>query len=94
MGRAVSTRGPVVVSDALNDQRLVAPRDLIVDEYRALFCVPLMLRDRPVGAISLYSSTPNEYTQEQVDLAFMFANHAAIAIELSLIHISEPTRPY
>ena len=81
VGRAVSTRGPVVVSDALNDQRLVAPRDLIVDEYRAMFCVPLMLRDRPVGAISLYSSTPNEYTQEQVDLAFMFANHAAIAIE-------------
>ena len=81
VGQAVSTRAPVVVSDALNDQRLVAPRDLIVDEYRAMFCVPLMLRDLPVGAISLYSSTPHDYTQEQVDLAFMFANHAAIAIE-------------
>ncbi len=82
VGRAVSTRAPVVVADALDDERLFAPRDMIVEEgYGAMFSVPLILRDRAVGAISLYSLTPNDYTQEQVGLAFTFANHAAIAIE-------------
>ena len=82
VGRAVATRAPVVVNDAMNDERLVATRELIATEgYSALFSVPLILRDRAVGAISLYSPTPHEYTQEQVDLAFTFANHAAIAIE-------------
>ncbi|MYD92813.1 MAG: GAF domain-containing protein [Chloroflexi bacterium] len=82
VGRAVATRAPVVVNDAMNDERLVATRELIATEgYGALFSVPLILRDRAVGAISLYSPAPHEYTQEQVDLAFTFANHAAIAIE-------------
>ena len=82
VGRVVASRAPVVVNDAMNTKLLVASRDLIAGEgYGSMFSVPLILRDRSIGAISLYSSTPNEYTQEQVDLAFTFANHAAIAIE-------------
>ena len=73
VGRVVATRAPVVVNDAMNTQLLVASRDLIAGEgYGSMFSVPLILRDRSIGAISLYSSTPNEYTQEQVDLAFTF----------------------
>ena len=82
VGRAVQTRAPVVVPDALNSDLLSAPPDLVSREgYRAMFSVPLITGDDVLGAVSLYSQQPGEISQEQVDLAFTFGNHAAIAME-------------
>ena len=82
VGLTLETRAPVVVNDALNDERLQAPRELIAEEgYGAMFSVPLIVGDRALGAISLYSAEPREFTQEQVGLAFTFGNQAAIALE-------------
>ena len=82
VGRAVQTRAPVVVPDAVNSEILLAPPELIQREgYRAMFSVPLITGDEVLGAISLYSLEPREISQEQVDLAFTFGNHAAIAME-------------
>ena len=82
MGRAVQTRAPVVVPDAMNSDLLQAPPDLVRREgYRAMFSVPLITGDDVLGAVSLYSLQPGEISQEQVDLAFTFGNHAAIAME-------------
>ena len=46
-----------------------------------MFSVPLITGDDVLGAVSLYSQQPGEISQEQVDLAFTFGNHAAIAME-------------
>ena len=82
VGRAVYTRAPVVVPDAINSDILSAPLELIRQEgYRAMFSVPLITGDDVLGAISLYSLEPRDISQEQVDLAFTFGNHAAIAME-------------
>ncbi len=82
VGRVVATHAPVVVTDAFDDARLLAPRELIEEEgYRSMCSVPLIVGDHAVGAISLYRSEPGEFTQEQTDLAFTFGNHAAIALE-------------
>ena len=82
VGRVVATHAPVVVTDAFNDSRLQAPRELIEEEgYRSMCSVPLIVGDHALGAISLYRSEPGAFTEEQTDLAFTFGNHAAIALE-------------
>ena len=82
VGRAVRTRAPVVVPDAINSDLLSAPPELIRREgYRAMFSVPLITADHVLGAISLYSLQPRQIGREQVDLAFTFGIHAAIAME-------------
>ncbi len=43
--------------------------------------VPLIFLDRIIGCLTLDSCSENEYSSEQANLAQIFANHAAIAIE-------------
>ncbi len=82
VGQAVARRAPVIVRDALDDDLITVPRALIEEEgFRAMFSVPLIAGDRVLGAISLYSSEPDHFTNEQTELATAFGNQAAIALE-------------
>jgi GAF domain-containing protein len=82
IGIAVATKQPVAITDALTDPRLAFVAEQVREEgYRSMFCVPLVSRDRVLGGISLYTRERHEFSQEQIDLLFTFANEAAIAIE-------------
>ena len=48
---------------------------------RSWMGVPLMLKDRAVGMLSLEYTEPDYYTAEHAKLALAFANQAAVAIE-------------
>jgi signal transduction histidine kinase len=54
--------------------------------YRALFSVPLTARQVIYGALSLYYREPMDFTEEQVQLATMFADQAALAIDNARLH--------
>lgn len=53
---------------------------------RAYLGVPLIIRDKIVGVLSIQSYTPNQYTPEQVRLFETIATQAAIAIENSKLY--------
>jgi len=82
VGRAVALRTPVAVVDALSDPILESVYSLVLAEgYRSMFCVPLIIHDRVLGGISVYTRERHQFSEEQIQLLFTFAHDAAIAIE-------------
>jgi GAF domain-containing protein len=79
-GMAVELGEPVVISDILHDPLIEPWRDLAVAEHhRALVSVPLR-RETVIGVLNAYRSRPSTWTQRELDLLRVLADHAAIAI--------------
>jgi GAF domain-containing protein len=64
--------------------------DTRVDEAdgfaRAIVSTPLIAQGRAFGAIALYYAQPRRFSEEEVDLARMFAEQATQAIESARLH--------
>lgn len=80
---------PVVVGDARERGPMAdAYRHSLAEHFhttfnfeRSLMIVPLMFKDRMIGALSLSHAEPNFYTQSHAALVAAIASHAAVAIE-------------
>jgi GAF domain-containing protein len=84
VGLAVAERRAIVVLDAQTDPRLQhssAARWVAEEGYRSMFSVPLISRNRVLGGISVYTRDRHEFSRDQIELLFTFANDAAIAME-------------
>jgi nitrate/nitrite-specific signal transduction histidine kinase len=90
-GHSILSRKPVAVSDLLTVPSMVGAADLLmeervaleklVDEYRAFLSVPLLGKDEVFGAITLYYRESRLFLQDEIELAVVFADQAALAIE-------------
>jgi PAS domain S-box-containing protein len=88
---SIQIRQPVAVSDIpstfRDDEELAqdayqrALFDYWADIYQALLAVPIVIKDEIYGGILLYYAKPREFMEDEVDLAMVFANQAALAIE-------------
>src|SRR3954468_4068405 len=57
---------------------------LVSSNIQALLCVPLMLFDKPLGVIFLYSSDPQtRFDKDQLQLVTAIAGIAAVALEIA-----------
>ena len=78
----VNTHQPIHIEDAASHpyftDYLAANPDI---KFRTWLGVPLIVRDRFIGQITLDRWTVNPYTPEEIDLALAFAHHAAIALD-------------
>jgi len=54
--------------------------------YRSILAVPLAVRGRVQGAITLYYQRPREFSREEVGLAEAFADQTALAVENARLH--------
>jgi GAF domain-containing protein/two-component sensor histidine kinase len=84
VGLAVSERRAIVILDAQQDPRLQrssAARWVAEEGYRSMFSVPLISRNRVLGGISVYTRDRLEFTRDQIEILFTFANDATIAME-------------
>lgn len=80
---------PIVIADVRDDTPLARTfQDKVgerlkttFDYIRSWMGVPLLVKERMIGILSLSHSQPNYYTPHQAELAFAFANQAAVAIE-------------
>jgi two-component system nitrate/nitrite sensor histidine kinase NarX len=84
----VRRQEPVVVADVANDPldhefRARASEDArhAFEYVHAWMGVPLVIKGRIIGMLTIYHSTPNFYTAEQGRLVMAFANQVAIAME-------------
>jgi PAS domain S-box-containing protein len=78
---AIRTRQPVVIADALNDDR-VKREHMRRHNIRAVLVAPLIVRDEPFGALFFnYHSGPHTFSEAQVQFAAQLASTAAIALE-------------
>ena len=85
--QAIRSRRPVQVADI---EKLPASYDLVErgrrEGYRALLAVPILTREAPPAALLLYHQQPHHFTDEEIDLAMHFANHAALALEHAVLY--------
>ncbi len=96
----IERREPIIVDDVRGDDPLArAIRETAGEELettygyiRAWMGVPLVVKDRVVGMLSLDHSEPGYYTAGQADLAMAFANQVAVAIDNARLYEAEQER--
>jgi GAF domain-containing protein len=82
-GRAYTDRKPIHVHDILVE-RDEFPAGYALAERgggRTILAVPLLREDKAIGVIAVRRQEPRPFSQKQIDLLFLFADQAAIAIE-------------
>jgi signal transduction histidine kinase/ActR/RegA family two-component response regulator len=84
-GRAVVDRRPVASADALTDPRIALTPEFRVRlgqvPFRAALAVPLVARDRVIGALAVADRAGRIFTEEENRLVQAFADRAALALD-------------
>ncbi|MDP2700630.1 MAG: GAF domain-containing protein, partial [Candidatus Rokubacteria bacterium] len=80
-GYVALTREALVVEDVLTDSRTVNAECMREEGYVSLLCIPLPVRDRLVGVLSLLTRHHHRFSAAELQSLTSFGNQAAIAIE-------------
>jgi signal transduction histidine kinase len=95
---AIKTKQPVTISNVLSmqidDQSMFAADSVewaitsqLIVFYKAWIAVPLVVKGESYGAILMYYHDPHEFSKEEINLALMFSDHVALAIENARLKI-------
>ena len=93
IGSCFSQRLPISVVDARKDPRTKYTSLVKREKLAGLLAVPIMQRGRPIGVITIYTSKPRDFSQDEIDLLSTFASQASIAIENAQLY-AEMKRQY
>jgi len=80
-GRAVKERRPIVVPDITKDKQYRFPDIAKKEKVVSLLCVPMMIGDRVIGVINVYTTERRVFGDAEVKLLRAVANQAAVVIE-------------
>src|SRR5262249_3044967 len=94
---AVVPRGTGVIGLAVRERRPIAPSNFADDPrirfdpailerlggvaYRAVLALPLLLKDRVIGALAVCDTEGRVFLESEIRLAQAFADHAALVLE-------------
>ena len=80
---AVARRRPIVAPDALEHPDIVYPTEVRVlleaSASRAIMAIPLVARDRVLGALAVGARTGRHFEERETALLSAFADHAAVS---------------
>jgi signal transduction histidine kinase len=76
--RLLTERSPIVIADVRGEPAFELLPD---DKTRSWIGVPLIVRDEPIGALTIDNNTVGIYDAEDGQTVMAFANQAAIALE-------------
>jgi GAF domain-containing protein len=81
-GAAVFEGCPITVPDIQTNLRFAAYREMARQEgFRAFIDMPMIAKEKTIGAICAYYSRPHRFSEEEVNLLLTLANHAATAVQ-------------
>lgn len=81
MGEVLKTKKSLVIYDVQKESRYQL-RDLAVKEdLTSLLAVPMIVKDKAIGVINIYTKKLHHFTQEEIKVLQMVANQAAVAVE-------------
>lgn len=82
-GRVAQTGLPILIQDMSKEERFVDKFDNLTGfKTRSMICVPLILRDKPVGALQVINKKSNRpFTQADLKLLTGMAQQIAVAME-------------
>ncbi len=82
LGSVAQSRQPVLLQDALTDERFGAQSSVLELNLRSVLCVPLLSGSELIGMIYADNrSVSGRFSQADLDMMMIFANQAATAIE-------------
>jgi diguanylate cyclase (GGDEF)-like protein len=90
-GRAALTGEPVHVIDASRDDVYLKGELLAHEGLRSLLCLPLNVRGRRIGVMTLYHRRPRTYEPEEMRFLSTFASTVSIAVDNARLY-SEQAR--
>jgi signal transduction histidine kinase len=79
--RVVATGRPVLVNDVETTAEPVHRGAARAHRVRAFVTVPLRVKDRVFGVLSVSASTPDRFSEADVELLSAVANHVALAVD-------------
>lgn len=94
-GQAVQESQPVTIIDIKEamknpslafDQEIIPLLNTLSQQYGAVLAVPLIIKEKTTGSLTLYYTHSREFSQEDIDLAVAFCDQVALAIENARLH--------
>ncbi len=80
---------PVLLYEALSDERYRDTESIVLQQIQSIACVPLSIKTRQIGAIYLDSLTKRgRFTRANLPFMTAFAHQAAVAIENARLYAS------
>lgn len=72
---------PVIIEDATSDPRVQYPQEARKEKIASIISVPIILRERTIGALRLYTSVPCQFSEDDIDFLSAIAMQSGLAIE-------------
>jgi len=87
-GTVVKTGKPMVIQDVSQEKKFADKIDKITGfRTKSAICVPLLLRNRPMGALQVINKKSGEpFNRSDLEILFAIAQHVAIAMENSNLY--------
>lgn len=80
-GRVFAAKKPAVIYD-VKEEKEYKYKDIAKKEGLAsLLCVPMIVKNRSIGVINLYTNQPHKFTKSEIGILNAIANQAAMVIE-------------
>lgn len=80
-GRVAAENIPLVVKDVKKDKEYKFRSIARKEGLCSLLCVPLSVKGKVIGVLNCYTSSPHDFTEEEINVLTSIANQAAVAIE-------------
>ncbi len=80
-GTVLKTRKPIAVSDVRHEKKYAYPDLAAKEGLTSMVAVPMIVKDKAIGVINVYTKQPHKFTDEEVNVLQMVANQAAVAVE-------------
>lgn len=72
---------PVIIEDAGSDPRVQYPREAKKEGIASIASFPIILKERVIGVLRLYTSVPCRFSQDDIEFLSAIAMQSGIAIE-------------
>ena len=87
-GHVVQSGKPMVIQDVTREEKFSDKFDRLTGfETKSILCVPLMIRNAPIGALQVINKKSGEpFTRADLELLYAIAQQAAIAMENATLY--------
>ena len=72
---------PIIIEDATSDPKVQYPQEAKQEGIASIVSLPIVLRERVIGVLRLYTPVPCRFTTDDIDFLFAIAIQSGLAIE-------------
>ena len=80
-GEVIKTKKAIVIEDVRKEEKFYYRDFAIKENLTSMLSVPMVVKDKAIGVLSVYTKTPHHFSQEEINVLQMVANQAAVAVE-------------